>query len=113
MKIILNNERPMSWNKIYAGQHWSVRKEEADRVHLMIKAALGRLEYIINSPVKIVITAYFENRPLDPDNIASKFYIDGLKGLIKDDRWCDVLSVTTISRKDPNKPRVEIEIEED
>jgi len=124
MKITLEGEKPMSWNTLYSGQHWSHRAAEAQRVHTMVKYARRSVAgseqvYALRdnptfpSSVDITITAYFKNRPLDADNIASKFYIDGLKGwLIKDDSPEYVRSVTTVSKIDNENPRVEIEIEE-
>ena len=114
MKIVLENERPWSWNKMYAGVHWSERKAEADRVHMLIKAWLAD-SWIAFKPhrgrVDITITAYFKNKPQDPDNICSKSYIDGLIGnLIDDDDRTHVRKVTTISEIDRENPRVEIEV---
>jgi hypothetical protein len=40
MKIILNDEQPISWNSLYAGKHWTHRKREADRVHMLVRAAI-------------------------------------------------------------------------
>jgi hypothetical protein len=117
MKIILYNERPISWNKLYAGRHWSFRQEEAQRVHQLIMYSPERIEFTQN-PFKevypscdIIITAYFDKRPLDPDNICAKLYIDGLKGsIIKDDAKKYVRSVKTVSEIDRKNPRVEIDI---
>lgn len=117
MTIVLPNERPMSWNQLYSGRHWSVRQSEAKRVHAnvifaMAEAGLGPGN-IAQAPVDITITAYFDKRPFDADNIASKFLIDGLKGwLIVDDTPKYVHSVRTCSRIDKDAPRVEIEIRE-
>ena len=111
MKIVLPNEKPISWNKLYSGKHWSVRYEEATRVHLLVKAALGNVSLLQNR-VDILITVFFGGRDLDPDNIASKFYIDGLKDLlIEDDTRKQVRWVATRSEIDKKNPRVEIEIQ--
>ena len=111
MKIILEGERPWSWNKMYAGVHWSERKKEADRVHMLIKAWLADSWLPFKGRVDITITAYFKNKPQDPDNICSKLYIDGLIGnLIEDDTREYVRKVTTISEIDRENPRVEIEV---
>lgn len=132
MTITLVGERPKSWNLVYSGQHWSHRAAEAKRVHSEVKASIPTVKMVLRdnysgqrlqtttldpnpftTAVDITITAYFKSRPLDADNIASKFYIDGLKGwLIKDDSPEYVASVTTRSRVDAKNPRVEIAIEE-
>ena len=119
MKIILEGERPWSWNKMYAGVHWSERKAEADRVHmLMFSKYLNMRDDQDQLPelterVDIHITAYFKNKPQDPDNICSKMYIDGLIGtLIADDTREYVRKVTVQSEVDKENPRVEIEVTE-
>jgi len=112
MKITLEGERPWSWNQMYAGVHWSKRKEEADRVHdeVWLDCHVFKREMIIGV-VDIHITAYFKNRPLDSDNICSKLYIDGLIGnVIEDDTREFVRRVSTQSEVDKENPRVEIEI---
>ena len=112
MKIILDGERPWSWNKMYAGVHWSKRKAEADRIHALVYYSINCKEGYLER-VDIRVTAYFKNRPLDPDNITSKFYIDGLVGnVIEDDTREFVRRVTTQSEIDKENPRVEIEITE-
>jgi hypothetical protein len=113
MKIILKNERPMSWNKLYAGTHWTKRNAEAERVHSLIYLSLSRSQRVpFLEKVNIFITVYFKNRPFDSDNIADKFYIDGLKhaNVIQEDDLRYVGMTATRSEVDKNNPRVEIEI---
>jgi hypothetical protein len=111
MTITLPGERAMSWNKLYSGSHWSLRYSEAERVHELIRDKVKNFK-ILEAPVDITITAYFRIRPLDADNVMSKYYVDGLKGLvIRDDTPEYVSSVTTKSRRDLLRPRVEIEVE--
>jgi len=121
MKIVLQGERPISWNEMYSGMHWSKRKEEADRVHQFVRFEIinQKLKYeakdylTYGEKVDIHITAYFKNRPQDPDNICSKMYIDGLIGnVIQDDTREFVRKVTVQSEIDKDNPRVEIEITE-
>lgn len=111
MKLVLPKDRPMSWNTLYSGSHWSHRKFEAERVHYLVREAIGYDPIMFKNPVDIAVSAYFDTRPLDPDNISSKFYIDGMKGLlISDDNYKFINSVTTRSKVDKDNPRVEIEI---
>ncbi len=111
MKIIINNERPKSWNKYWSGMHWTERNADANRVHTLVKESLGTSNPPLAYPVEIVITVYFKNRPYDCDNIACKPYIDGLKGaLLVDDNPKYIKSVTMISLVDKENPRIEIEI---
>lgn len=118
MKIILQKERPISWNKYYSGMHWSERNDEALRVHDLVTLsayeqlkAKGKMK-VFKVPVNITVTVYFDKSLQDADNIASKLYIDGLKYLLLTDDSPDwVRSVTTVSKKDGKNPRMEIEIE--
>lgn len=111
MKITIPNERPISWNKMYSGQHWAVRQAEAERVHLLVLAHTPPRVEPFKERVDISIVSYFKNRPLDPDNISSKLYIDGLKGrVIRDDTREYIRKVTTQSEVDAKNPRIEIEI---
>jgi len=111
--ITLDDERPLSWNNLYSGKfHWSQRNAEANRVHLLVLAALDPdTVQMFTGPVAITVTVYFRNRPFDPDNICAKLYIDGLKDrIIEDDTPAQVASVTTVSKVDKERPRVEIEV---
>lgn len=112
--IVLDGERPPSWNKYYAGVHYRERKRDADRMHLLMIAALNGRPARIVKPVEITVTAYFKGRQLDSDNIVAKGYVDGLvrAGLLVNDTPRYVDSVTTRSRKDKHRPRVEIVVRE-
>lgn len=117
IKIVLEGERPSSWNKIYASRHWIFRKELADSVHRKVVRELEKMgfkpmgESIFKELVDILVVAYFKNRPIDPDNIGAKLYIDPLKfTLIQDDTRKFVRNVTTRSEIDAENPRVEITI---
>lgn len=113
--IVIPDERPMSWNKFYGGQHHSVRTAEAKRVHGLVRTymvSMGlRYGDCYEYPVDIEVNAYFKNKPLDSDNICSKLYIDGLKEyIIVDDNIKHVARVSSKSFIDACDPRVEIVI---
>ena len=113
--ITIPDESPMSWNSLYSGKHWSVRWNEAKRVHKIVRAHLDPEQPVYHLPVNIHIRAYFASisQQLDADNIIGKIYVDGLKGwLIPDDTAGHVASVTTSSHIDRERPRVEIELVE-
>jgi len=111
LTIVLEGVRPLSWNQIYVGVHWSKRKRLVDEAHWLTRLALPEDYEIFTSPVDITITSYFSTSPLDCDNIAAKLYIDGLCGyVLADDSPRYVSSVTTKSRVDKKKPRVEIKL---
>ncbi len=113
--LILDDEQPISWNKMYAGLHWSNRRDEAARVHMVVRAAINPDWPMFDKPVAITVRGYFKNKrvQLDASNIPAKIYEDGLIGwLIKDDKPQYVRSMTTVSLLDRTKPRVEIEIKE-
>ncbi len=113
--ITIPNESPISWNKFYSGKHWAVRKQEADRVHQLVRGCIDPDAIPFAGLVNIIITAYFPNKRLlqDPDNICCKLYIDGLKWwVIADDDTKHVRSVLAISELDREKPRIEIVVSE-
>lgn len=113
--LTLLDEQPISWNKMYSGQHWSKRKEEVDRVHLAVRGEIDPNWPMFDMPVHITVTAYFKNKSvqLDASNVAAKLYEDGLiDWLIEDDSPQYVRSMTTVSLLDRDNPRVEIEIKE-
>ena len=112
--LVLEDERPKSLNTFYKGAHFSVRNEERDRVKPRVIAALRdsrAIQDIVGFRVHIDIRAYFKGPDIDPDNIATKPYIDGLIGeLIQDDSREFVGRVSRESHHDKENPRVEIRI---
>ena len=114
VSIVLRGDRPVSWNRYYSGTHWRTRASLATNVHLMVRAALSYPEQdVFEKPVHITVRAYLKGQRIDADNICAKMYIDGLKGIvIKDDDPRYVTSVTTVSLKDKEDPRVEIHVSE-
>jgi len=114
--IILPNERPKSWNAFWAGSHWSKRKEERDRVHLVVRASINPDKTkIYQGRVDIKITAFYDttgrNKQIESPNVCNKPYIDALIGwYLTDDGTDYVRRVITESRIDDVNPRVEIEI---
>lgn len=113
--LTLDGEQPISWNKMYSGQHWTLRNEEAARVHLAVRAALDPNWPMFDKPVVITVRIYFKNKrvQLDASNVPAKIYEDGLTGwLIEDDSPKFVRSMTTVSLIDRDNPRVEIQITE-
>jgi len=111
--LVLEGEQPPSWNEFYSGKHWSIRTEKARRAHALVRASLDPELPPFTRPVTITGIAYFAKQPQDPSNICLKIYEDGLIGWwIVDDGPLYVRSVTTISRIDRARPRLEIEVEE-
>ena len=109
--LVLPGEVPMSWNRIYAGGHWSIRRDEAERVHMLVRSVIDPDQPPFETQVDIEMHVYFENRRLQQDasNIAAKFYEDGLIGwVIENDSPRYVRSVKTMSLIDRKLPRVEI-----
>ncbi|RMD70161.1 MAG: hypothetical protein D6822_04540 [Cyanobacteria bacterium J149] len=76
-----------------------MRKKIADRFHEVIGWLLKTGDFKpFYRPVEIIITANFKDKRLhDPDNLCSKVIIDPLvtHGILKDDNWQYVKSVTT------------------
>ena len=112
VKIILEGERPLSTNDYYTGKHWSKRSAETNRVKLVVREQIDpEVAHMFTSRVDILVTAYFMGNTQDSGNVSTKPYIDALIGwYIEDDDIKHVRRVTTESRKDNKRPRVEIEL---
>ena len=112
--LVLENERPKSWNKYWSGMHWTERTRERNRVHQLVRSQIDPdAAKIFPVPISITVTVYFKNKPQDISNLCLKPYEDSLIGwFIKDDGPEHVASITTRSRIDPERPRMEIELEE-
>lgn len=112
MRIILKNYKIPSWNLLYSGKHWSIRKEMAEYAHISVREALiGKHATMYSYPVKITISAHLK-RTIDPDNVCSKLVIDGIKmmGILKDDTPQYVSSVTVrVIKAKEDKTVIDIE----
>ena len=110
--ITLPGERPQSWNKAYAGQHWAKRKAEVERIRMAVRAVINpETCQVFAGQVDITVTVFFDKRPFDADNVPAKFYVDACKGwILEDDDQHHVRSVTTVSLLDPQQSRVVIEV---
>lgn len=110
--ITLPGERPQSWNKAYAGQHWAKRKAEVERIRMAVRAVIDpETCQVFAGQVDITVTVFFDKRPLDADNVPAKFYVDACKGwILEDDDQHHVRSVRTVSLLDPQQPRVVIDV---
>ena len=111
MKIVLDGERPFSWNKYWSGMHWSKRSAEKDRVKLLVRSELEPSVQMFTDPVEIHVRAFFKGNVQDCSNVCIKPYEDALIGwLIEDDSPAHVTAVRVESHKHNKRPRVEIEI---
>ena len=112
MIITLEGEKCPSWNTFYSGKHWTKRKEEVDRVHMLVRSQIDPDLKQIGVPVNIRVTAFYaDKRKRDSDNIAAKLYIDGLKPfVIPEDDYHHVHDVTTRAKHDPSGDKVVIEV---
>ena len=78
---------------------------------MLVRANIPESVETFRDAVDIAVTVYFDKRAYDADNIPAKIMIDGLIGsVIVNDTWRHVRSVTTMSRIDKHRPRLEIEI---
>ena len=107
--LIMEGERPVSWNVLWESRHWRYRKELANKVHQSVRAYLDPEVEPPPSPVDVLVIAYLDGRQLDVDNIMVKPYLDGLKGWwIRDDTPECVRSVQVLVERDNARPRLEI-----
>jgi len=101
VKITIPDHRTVGWNYLYQVAHWRKRKQIADEIHELVWAYCKKLHVpVMNKRVAIEIVAYAV-RPLDPDNVCAKLYIDGLvkAGVLKDDNRKFIEEVTLQSIK--------------
>lgn len=116
LTLVLEGERPISWNKFWAMRHWSTRSREKQRVQNLVRAALPHRVldgegWPLREPAAIVITAFMEKRLIDVDNLCTKVYVDALKGwVIEDDDPRHVVSVIPRVVQDRAWPRMEIKV---
>lgn len=75
------------FNAVYAGKHWSMRKRDAEYIHLLVQNEL-RKQKIPRKPLKgPVILEFYYNSRLDCSNhgYITKLIEDGLKGWVIED----------------------------
>lgn len=81
---------------------------------LVAWTTLSQLKGVKFERVDLKITWFCKNKKKDPDNIMAgqKFIIDGLvsAGLIPNDGWKNINSITHCFEIDSNNPRVEVNI---
>ena len=107
---LILQKKALSWNKLYAGMHWSQRSKLADEWHELVfyECKIQKIPKFLDIYVRIISTL---KKPLDADNICAKIIIDGLvlAGIIKDDTPRYVKAVTLISKKG-NEELTKVEI---
>lgn len=104
-------DRPPSWNKYWAGTHWSFRKKEKDRIRLEILAALGTTDLEPYSvPVHISFTVYQKGPWKDWDNVCVKPYQDALIGLLLEDDTPEYVTGGCITLVKSSEDKIVIEI---
>lgn len=117
MLLVILGRAP-SWNTIYNSNSYWKRKVLVDGIHArvintLLEKKIPKLLFL--QKVDIVVTAYFNKRPIDSDNVPAKIYIDPLKNwLMREDNIHYVRKVTTEAVYNPKDiERVEILILDD
>lgn len=91
-----------------------LKKDAENYIIQLCKEQLPDLH--ISNPVYMTYTWIAPNKKHDKDNIAfgKKFVQDGLvkAGILKNDRWDDIIGFTDKFDIDKNNPRIIVEIEE-
>jgi hypothetical protein len=109
--IVLDGERPLSWNGMYAGKHFSKRSKMANLAHMLVRRAIPDGFIPFSKVVDIHITAEMKHPVMDSDNVVAKVMIDGLKPdkddshqpfVIRDDdpRWVRRVTTEAVKAKD-------------
>lgn len=106
--LVLDGVRPPSWNALKRMNPWQWQ-DAVERARWLIRAAMPADAPVFTGRVDISVVAYFDRRPFDSSNIPLKLYEDGLLNIvIPDDSPKYVRRVSTESRIDRQRPRVEI-----
>lgn len=99
IEITIPDYRAVSWNKLYAGQHWSKRTEMKLLAKALVREQLDPNQQPFQEPVDISIIAVYKHHPVDSDNVCDKILIDALKDfVIVDDDIAYVRRVCTEAR---------------
>lgn len=113
IKFTVHGELP-TLNKVIAASksHYGVYSKMKKKYTQLVKDSAEGLPAIQSA--NFHITWYCKNRRSDPDNHASgiKFILDGLveAGILPNDGWNEVLSISHSFQIDKANPRVEVEI---
>ena len=110
-EIPLKVDSRLGMNKVYAGKHWSVRKKEADEVHLLVKSIISKTKGIKPFSKPVQITFRYNSR-LDCSNhgYLNKLIEDALKGyILVDDSKAYVKRITTEFQSHSKNIIVEVE----
>lgn len=110
--LVLEGERPPSWNTLWSQGHWTRRKELKDRCRLATLAAIDPgAAFIYPTPVRIHVRVYYKGRRSDWDNVCVKPYQDALIGVyLEDDNPQHVVGGSIAVYYDKANPRMEIDI---
>lgn len=99
-------------NAIYAGKHWSKRRQDSDDWHRLVRAEVAR-QGLRKTPIgRPVAISFYWNDRLDLDNHAymAKMIVDALKGIwLEDD---DRRHVREISHHWHDENSIKIEVSE-
>lgn len=119
--LVLPLEKPPSAQDFYNQKiHHSQRTIMKNAAHAVVRQAVNEYEerhgtIALRFPVHLVYTVYYKDeRRRDYENVATKYYTDGLTecGVLPDDCSKYVPDGTTRIRLDRANPRTEITIEE-
>lgn len=115
IKIVIPGEMP-GLNEIVAAakSHYAVYAEQKkDNTWLVQLSARNKPKM---ARVAVTCTWYAKNRRRDPDNISAgvKYILDGIvaAGILKNDGWRQIKSISHTFAVDKHSPRVEVELQD-
>ena len=83
------DSRPISWNKYYAGLHWTKRSALSEEWKWLVKIALlqSKVPHTPLGRVSIEVSVEMKGKLIDVDNVCLKLICDGLVdwGTLPDD----------------------------
>ena len=101
-------------NQVYSGKHWSIRKEQAAQVHLLVRSAIRRQNRSVRKfqhPVNVRIS-YNSRLDIDNHGYLAKLIIDGMKGVLLEDDDRRFVKSLTQSFHSGDRGKILVEVEE-
>lgn len=116
IKLTIPGELPTTNEIVAASKKHHMAYANMKKTHTDLVALLARGLPKVKK-ADFIFTWYCKSRRKDPDNVSAggaKFILDGLvkAGVIENDGWANVGSLTHLFEVDKKNPRVEIKIEE-
>ncbi len=119
MKIVIEDYKLPSWNMMYAGMHWTKRrqivKDARSYITFAVHTVIDQSDIPFRHPVTIDYEIHYKDkRRRDPDNACIKILTDGIvqEGIPVDDSYEQITQITIRMRGGQESDKIIITIEE-